>query len=179
VKDAPRSEAATHGARVRLAGPFAVGLAVMLFLAAALVGVVLDAPSLARWFSHPALGDGGARMAGRSAEWTQSAVPLALMLAASIILVLQNAGFVSSFMTGELAPAALERMLFTEEGIRGWMRLGQAKPGSAAAASALASLADQKWIAERDVEEIKRRAEEMAAEEQQNIQLRQNQQVPQ
>lgn len=88
MKDAPRSEAATHGARVRLAGLFAVGLAVMLFLAAALVGVVLDAPSLARWFSHPALGDGGARMAGRSAEWTQSAVPLALMLAASIILVL-------------------------------------------------------------------------------------------
>jgi hypothetical protein len=92
VKDAPRSEAAKHGERVRLAGPFAVGLAVMLFLAAALVGVVLDAPALARWFSHPALGEGGTRMAGRSAEWTQSAVPLALMLAASIILVLWRTG---------------------------------------------------------------------------------------
>lgn len=101
------------------------------------------------------------------------------MRAASINLVLQNAGFVSSFMTGELAPAALERMLFTEKGIRGWVRLGEARPGSSAFMSALASLADQAWIAERDVEELKRRAEENAAREQQNIQLRQNQQVPQ
>lgn len=87
------------------------------------------------------------------------------MRAASINLVLQNAGFVSSFVTGELAPAALERMLFTEQGIRGWMRLGQARPGSAAFMSALASLADQAWNAEQDVEEIKRRAQEKAAEE--------------
>lgn len=101
------------------------------------------------------------------------------MRAASINLVLQNAGFVSSFLTGELAPAALERMLYTEAGIRGWMRLGQAKPGSSAFMSALASLADQAWIAERDVQEIKQRAEDHARQEQQNIQLRQQQAVPQ
>lgn len=87
------------------------------------------------------------------------------MRAAAINVVLRNEGFVASFLTGEASPAALERMLYTREGIRGWMQLGRARPGSAAMASALASLADQMWNADRDVEEIKRRAQEKAAEE--------------
>lgn len=92
------------------------------------------------------------------------------MKSASINAVLQNFGFLSSFAAGELAPAALERSIFREEGIRGWMRLGQARPGSSAFMSALASIADQAWLAERDVEEIKQRAEEAARQEAERVQ---------
>ena len=96
----------------------------------------------------------GADAAGKAMQF----VPR--MRGAAINFVLQNLGFISSFLTGDFSPGMLERSLYREEGVRGWMRLGQAQPGSAAAASAMASIADQMWLAERDAEEIKRRAEE-------------------
>ncbi|MBU6210445.1 MAG: hypothetical protein KGR22_11100, partial [Planctomycetes bacterium] len=65
-----------------------IGLSIALLVAAATIGIVLDPAALARWFAHPALGDGGVAMAVRSAEWTQSVIPGALFLAAGMIIVL-------------------------------------------------------------------------------------------
>ena len=66
----------------------ATGLSILLLVAGATVGVVLDPAALARWFAHPALGERGVAMAVRSATWTQSGVPGALLLAAGMIVVL-------------------------------------------------------------------------------------------
>ncbi|MBM4115040.1 MAG: hypothetical protein FJ252_04100 [Phycisphaerae bacterium] len=65
-----------------------IGLLVALLVVGAIVGFVLDPAALTRWFAHPALGERGVAMALRSAAWTQSVGPGALLLAAGLIIAL-------------------------------------------------------------------------------------------
>jgi len=65
-----------------------IGLLVALLVVGAIVGFVLDPVALTRWFAHPALGERGMAMALRSAAWTQSVGPGALLLAAGLIIAL-------------------------------------------------------------------------------------------
>ncbi len=73
----------------RLATSISVlAISMALLVVGTIVGVVLDPGALARWFTHPALGERGVAVAVRSASWTQTMVPGALLLAAGMIIVL-------------------------------------------------------------------------------------------
>lgn len=88
MKHAPSITVRRHDARAQCSNISTLGLSMVLLVMAAIVWVVLDPAALARWFGHPALGERGVAMATRSAEWTQSLVPGALLLAVAMIIVL-------------------------------------------------------------------------------------------
>jgi hypothetical protein len=59
--------------------------------------------ALARWFTHPALDEGGAVMAARSAEWTRAIVPVAIIALVGLVVLLRRTAR-SSATGGSVAP---------------------------------------------------------------------------
>lgn len=84
--------------------------------------------------------------------------------AAAINVVLRNPGFVARFLSGEFMPHHIERMLYTPEGVRSFMTLGDPKRGRAATVSAMGSLLNQYLHSEAEVQAIKDAAADAQAE---------------
>ena len=94
----------------RAGGGLALGMAILLIVLGAAMGVVIDPAAMARWFVHPALGEGGVAMATRSAQWTQSIIPGALLLAAGMIVMLWRSDR-SGAAVGSCTPVARNESL--------------------------------------------------------------------
>jgi hypothetical protein len=94
----------------RAGGGLALGMAILLIVLGAAMGVVIDPAAMERWFVHPALGEGGVAMATRSAQWTQSIIPGALLLAAGMIVMLWRSDR-SGAAVGSCTPVARNESL--------------------------------------------------------------------
>lgn len=84
--------------------------------------------------------------------------------AAAINVVLRNPGFVARFLSGEFMPHHLERMLYTPDGVRSFMALGDPKRTRAATVNAVGSLLNQYLHTEAEVQAIKDAATDAQAE---------------